>query len=63
MAARGLAWGWRTSRETGSVASWPASGSRMMPEKKLEAAALGAPGRTLTVGSRIPTPSKNPRRL
>jgi len=36
------------------IASWPASGSRMMPEKKPEAALLGLPGRTQMVGSRMP---------
>ena len=41
----------------------PASGSRMMPEKKLDAALLGLPGRTQMVGSRMPTPSKKPRRV
>ena len=40
----------------------PASGSRMMPEKNPDAALLGAPGLTVMVGSRMPTPSKKPRR-
>src|SRR5215204_2408036 len=53
---------WRTSSATGSTASSPASGSRMMPEKKPEAALLGLPGRTQIVGSRMPMPSKKPRR-
>ena len=47
---------------TGRIASLPASGSRMMPEKKPDAALLGAPGRTQIVGSRMPTPSRKPRR-
>ena len=34
---------------TGHTACSPASGSRTMPERKLDAAALGLPGRTLTV--------------
>ena len=34
----------------------------MMPEKKPEAALLGLPGRTQIVGSRMPMPSKKPRR-
>src|SRR3954469_25934488 len=52
-----------TSSGTGSTASSPLSGSRMMLEKKPEAALLGLPGRTQIVGSRMPTPSKKPRRL
>ena len=62
-AERGLAWVWRTLSATGSTASWPASGSRMMPEKKPDAALFGLPGRTQIVGSRMPTPSRKPRRL
>jgi hypothetical protein len=61
-AARGLAWVWRTVSATGSTASAPASGSRMMPEKNPDAALLGLPGRTQMVGSRMPTPSRKPRR-
>ena len=61
-AERGLACQWRTSSGTGSTASWPASGSRMMPEKKPEAALFGLPGRTQIVGRRMPMPSKKPRR-
>ncbi len=38
------------------------SGSRMMPEKKPEAAALGKPGRTQIVGKRRDSPSMNPLR-
>ncbi len=34
----------------------------MMPEKKPDAALFGRPGRTQIVGSRMPMPSKNPRR-
>ena len=48
---------------TGSTASWPASGSRMMPEKKPDAALFGLPGRTQMVGRRMPTPSRKPRRV
>ena len=48
---------------TGSDASSPASGSRMMPEKKPDAARLGLPGRTTTLGSRMPIPSQKPRRV
>ena len=55
-AARGLAWVCTTVSGTGSVASIPASGSRMMPEKKPEAALFGLPGRTTMLGSRMPTP-------
>ena len=46
MAARGEASQWRTSSDTGSTASRPFSGSRMMLEKNPEAARFGAPGRT-----------------
>ena len=48
------------SPATGSNASCPASGSRMMPEKKPDAALFGLPGRTQIVGRRMPTPSRNP---
>ena len=48
---------------TGQTARWPASGSRMMPEKKPEAAALGRPGRTQTVISRMARPRTNPLRV
>ena len=48
---------------TGQVARCPASGSRMIPEMKLEAAALGLPGRTATVMSRRLRPRINPRRV
>jgi hypothetical protein len=47
---------WVTVSATGSTASSPLSGSRMMPEKKPEAARLGLPGRTAIVGRRMPTP-------
>ena len=63
MAACGLAWVCTTVSGTGSTASRPASGSRMMPEKKPEAAMLGLPGRTTMLGSRMPTPSQKPRRV
>ena len=43
---------------TGQMARSPASGSRMMPEKKLEAAPFGRPGRTLTVISRTVRPRR-----
>jgi hypothetical protein len=46
----------------GTAGSSPFNGSRMMLEKKLDAARFGLPGRTQIVGSRIPTPSRNPRR-
>ena len=62
IAAEGLANQWRTVSGTGRIAGWPASGSRMMPEKNPLAAALGLPGRTTMVGSRIDTPSISPRR-
>jgi hypothetical protein len=50
------------SRGTGQAARWPASGSRIMPLKKLEAAPLGLPGRTLTVISRTLRPRMKPLR-
>ena len=53
----------RTSVGTGNVASSPLSGSRMMLEKKPDAAWFGLPGRTQIVGRRRPMPSMNPRRL
>jgi hypothetical protein len=62
VAARGLANQCRTLSETGSMAGSPISGSLKMLEKKPEAARLGLPGRIDMVGSRIPMPSKNPRR-
>ena len=48
---------------TGQTARWPASGSRMMPDRKPEAAALGRPGRTLTVISRTARPVRKPLRV
>ena len=62
-AARGLACQWRTLSSTGSTASIPASGSRMMLEKNPDAARLGLPGRTEIVGSLMATPSRKPRRV
>ena len=51
------------SGSTGQTARWPASGSRMMPEKNPDAAALGRPGRTLTVASLMARPRRNPLRV
>ena len=48
------------SSGTGQTVSMPASGSRMMPLTNEDAAALGAPGRTATVGKRQAIPSTNP---
>ncbi len=62
-AARGEACQCITLSETGSTASWPASGSRMMLEKKPDAALFGLPGRTQMVGSRRLMPSRKPLRL
>src|SRR3569833_2542714 len=56
--ARGEARVCRTVSATGRNASCPASGSRMMPEKKPEAALFVLPGRTQMVGRRMPTPSR-----
>ena len=47
------------SSGTGQTVSIPASGSRMMPLTNDDAAALGVPGRTATVGRRQTMPSTN----
>jgi hypothetical protein len=62
-AERGEACQCRTDSGTGNTASWPTSGSRRMLEKNPDAAAFGLPGRMQMVGSRMPTPSTNPRRV
>ena len=62
-AARGEACQCITLSDTGSTASSPASGSRMMLEKKPDAALLGLPGRTQMVGRRMLMPSTKPLRL
>ncbi len=62
-AERGLACQCMTLSSTGSTASSPASGSRMIEEKKPDAALFGRPGRTEMVGSLMPTPSTKPRRV
>ena len=48
---------------TGQAARSPASGSRMIPDMKLDAAAFGLPGRTDTVISRTERPRTNPLRV
>ena len=48
---------------TGSTNSFPARGSRKTPEANPEAAALGGPGRMMTVGSRAARPSMKPLRV
>ena len=48
-AERGLACQCRTVSATGSCASSPFSGSRMIPDRKLDAAALGLPFVPLTL--------------
>src|ERR1700733_12941006 len=48
---------------TGHAARCPASGSRMIPDIKLDAAAFGRPGRTATVISRTERPRTNPLRV
>src|SRR5580658_155712 len=48
---------------TGQTARWPATGSRTMPDRKPEAAALGRPGRTLTVIRRTARPFRKPLRV
>ena len=52
----------RVSSGTGQAPRSPASGSRIMPLKKLEAAALGRPARTATVISRTLRPRTKPLR-
>src|SRR5215469_15286366 len=47
---------------TGAFADRPASGSLMMPDRNPDAAALGRPGRTLTVIKRTDRPWMNPLR-
>ena len=61
--ARGDATHIAVSSGTGSTASTPLSGSRMMPEAKPEAAPLGVPGRTVAVGTRTLRPSMKPLRV
>ncbi len=53
----------RVSRETGQIASTPASGSRMIPLANDDAALFGLPGRTVTVGRRSERPSRKPLRV
>ncbi|MNC90136.1 hypothetical protein D3C83_61980 [compost metagenome] len=50
------------SGATGHSDTSPASGSRMMPLAKDEAAAFGLPARTTMVGSLSDRPSRNPLR-
>lgn len=45
---------------TGNGLSLPFSGSRMIPEQKLDAAPDGLPGRTIIVGRRTILPSSRP---
>ncbi len=52
----------RVPGATGQIASTPASGSRTMPLANDDAARLGSPGRTVTVGRRRLRPSSAPRR-
>src|SRR5246127_5284678 len=47
---------------TGQAARSPARGSRMIPDMKLDAAALGLPRRTVTVISRADRPRREPLR-
>ncbi len=51
------------SGATGQRARSPASGSRSMPDRKLDAAAFGRPGRTLTVIRRTLRPCTKPLRV
>ncbi len=62
MAVVALVIGWRWSNGTGSMQSIPWSGSRNMPLAQLLAAALGLPGRMMTVGNRAARPSTKPLR-
>ena len=54
--------GCETLASTGQIASSPASGSRMIPEKNDDAAPFGRPGRTVTVIRRAERPSTKPFR-
>ena len=51
------------SGSTGHTERCPARGSRSMPLRKLDAAPLGRPGRTLTVISRTVRPRTKPLRV
>jgi len=51
------------SGKTGQIASRSDSGSRMIDDTKVDAARLGSPGRTTTVGKRTARPSINLLRL
>ena len=51
------------SAGTGQATSRPSNGSRMMELANVDAALLGFPGRTTTVGKRSDRPSTKPRRL
>ena len=53
----------RVARSTGQIDSSPLTGSLMMPLANEDAAALGLPGRTVTVGRRSERPSTKPRRV
>ena len=48
---------------TGQSVDRPSSGSRMIAETKEDAALFGRPGRTITVGRRMFTASRNPLRV
>ena len=63
LARRGEANAITVSGDTGQTASCPANGSRIIDDAKVEAARLGRPGRTTTVGRRSARPSTNPLRL
>ena len=62
-ARRGLQTQTAKSSGTGRAAGSPSRGSRRMPLKKLLAALFGRPGRMTTVGRRMSTASRKPRRL
>ena len=60
MALAGEASATSVSGSTGQMARCPASGSRMTPDMKPDAAAFGRPGRTLTLTRRSARPRRNP---
>ena len=60
MALAGEASATSVSGVTGQMARCPASGSLMTPDMKPDAAALGRPGRTLTLTRRRARPRRNP---
>src|SRR6201996_8623534 len=63
MALAGEASATSVAGSTGQLVRCPASGSRMTPDMKPDAAAFGRPGRTLTLTRRRARPRRNPLRV